>query len=263
MAEEQAPVTEEVTQEQPAEEEVSRETIDAPAPSRPEHIPEKFWNAETGEVNIDDMAKSYNHLEKFSTGKKEEMKEAVMAELEAEAGEGLPENPDGYKLPALVEGITEEMVENNPLTGWWRKHCHDLGLPEEAFQEGVNQYTDILMGAQADLQAEAQKLGENASERIDAVNSWASSVFPPEEFEAVQVLGTSAMGIAALERMMESQKSAMGRSNEVAKPAQELTIDTVKDMMRDKRYFDPRHRDPAYVRQVDDAWARLNMAGKV
>ena len=55
----------------------------------------------------------------------------------------------------------------------------------------------------------------------------------------------------------------MGRASEVAKPAQELTIDTVKEMMRDKRYFDPRHRDPAYVKQVDDAWARLNMAGKV
>ena len=260
MAEEQ--VTQEAVETAPTED-VSRETIDVPPPARPEHIPEKFWNAETGEVNVDDMAKSYNHLEKFSTGKQEEMRDAVIAELEAEASEDLPEKPEDYKLPPLVEGITEEMVEENPLTGWWREHCHELGLPEDVFQSGVNQYTDLLMNAQPNLDAEAEKLGENASERIDAVNAWATSTFPPEEFEAIQVLGSTAIGIAALERMMESQRSSMGRASEVAKPAHELTIDTVKEMMRDKRYFDPRHRDPAYVKQVDDAWARLNMAGKV
>ena len=155
------------------------------------------------------------------------------------------------------------MVEQNPLTDWWRNHCHELGLPEEVFQSGVNNYTDILMQNQPDLDAEAEKLGENASERIEAVNAWASSQFPPEEFEAIQMIGSSAIGISALERIMDMQKSSMGRSSEVAKPAQELTIDTVKEMMKDKRYFDPRHRDSSYVKQVDDAWARLNMAGKV
>ena len=52
MAEEQ--VTQEAVETAPTED-VSRETIDAPVPARPEHIPEKFWNAETGEVNIDDI----------------------------------------------------------------------------------------------------------------------------------------------------------------------------------------------------------------
>ena len=57
------------------------------------------------------MAKSYNHLEKFSTGKKEEMRDQLLSELQSEASEGLPEEASGYKLPPLVEGITEEMVE--------------------------------------------------------------------------------------------------------------------------------------------------------
>jgi len=37
----------------------------------------------------------------------------------------------------------------------------------------------------------------------------------------------------------------------------------VKQMMNDKRYFDSRFRDRDYVKKVDDAWARLNNAGKV
>ena len=34
--------------------------------SRPEYIQEKFWNAEKGEVNIENLASSYNSLEKLS-----------------------------------------------------------------------------------------------------------------------------------------------------------------------------------------------------
>ena len=81
MAEEQAPATEEVAQAQP-EEEVSREATEQEVMERPEIIPEKFWDTETGEINLEDMAKSYAHLEKFATGKKEEeiAKEAALAE---------------------------------------------------------------------------------------------------------------------------------------------------------------------------------------
>ena len=32
--------------------------------SRPEHVPEKFWNGETGEVMVDDVLKSYAEMEK-------------------------------------------------------------------------------------------------------------------------------------------------------------------------------------------------------
>ena len=63
MAEEQ--ISQEAVESAPTEE-VSRETSDVPIPERPEHIPEKFWNAETGEVKTEDLAKSYINLEKFS-----------------------------------------------------------------------------------------------------------------------------------------------------------------------------------------------------
>ena len=58
-------------------------------------------------------------------------------------------------------------------------------------------------------------------------------------------------------------RSNLSRSENVARPERELGIDDVKTMMNDKRYFDPRHRDSSYVKSVDEAWARLNRAGKV
>ena len=253
--------------EQPVEqqtEDVSRETSEQPIGERPEIIPEKFWNPDTGEINLEDMAKSYNHLEKFASGKKEEMRDSVIAEIQAEALEGLPENKEDYTLPKLVEGITEEMVEENPLTGWWREKCHSMGLDQVQFEDGINQYVDFMQGSQPDIDGEKEKLGENANDRINAVNSWAQSFFPPEELETViSTLGTTAQGISVLERIQDSMRSNLSRSENVARPERELGIDDVKTMMNDKRYFDPRHRDSSYVKSVDEAWARLNRAGKV
>ena len=261
MVEEQ--ITQEAVETAPTQD-VSRETSDVPIPERPEYVPEKFWDEETGETNIEELGKSYINLEKFSTGKKDEMRDSIIAEIEQEAMADLPETKEAYELPKLVEGVTEEMVEENPLTSWWREKCFNTGATQEDFQDGINQYVDFMLGSRPNLEQEVERLGENANDRINAVNSWAESTFPPEQFETiVGTLGTSAQGIAVLETIMDMQKSNMGRSEEVARPERELTVDDVKTMMNDKRYFDPRHRDNAYVKQVDQAWARLNNAGKV
>jgi hypothetical protein len=42
----------------------SKPAVDASKPVRPEHIPEKFWDAEKGTVRVDDLVKSYSELEK-------------------------------------------------------------------------------------------------------------------------------------------------------------------------------------------------------
>lgn len=242
-------------------EDVSRETSDVPVAERPEYIPEKFWDTDAGEVKIDDLAKSYINLEKFSTGKKDEMRESILAELESEAREEVPET---YELPKLVEGITEDMVRENPMTTWWEQKCKDLALPQEMFEEGVNTWIDTIMNSGPNLDDEMGKLGENAKARIDAVTDFAQSNFPPEEFEVIaNMIGSSATGISALERIMDMQKSNIGRSAQVAQPERELTVSDVKQMMNDPRYFDQRFRDRDYVAKVDAAWSRLNNAGKV
>jgi hypothetical protein len=235
-----------------------------PIQPRPEHIPEKFYNTETGEVMVDEMGKSYTHLEKFSTGKKDEMKESLIAELQTEAREGLPEKAEEYTLPKLVDGITEEIVEANPLTGWWRGKCHEIGLPQEEFESGVNQYVDFMLKSLPNQEEEIGKLGENAKERIEAVNNWYFKILPPEKFEIIQAtLGATAQGIEVLETMMENQRSTISHASDVSQPEKEFTMADVKEMMKDKRYFDPRHRDSGYIKKVDEAWSRLQLAGKI
>ena len=57
--------------------------------------------------------------------------------------------------------------------------------------------------------------------------------------------------------MMESTKISKVNSEQYAQPERQLTIDDVRQMMKDKRYYDPKDRDPSYVKKVDDAFARL------
>jgi len=225
---------------------------------RPEYIPEKFWNKETSEPILDEMGKSYSNLEKFVGGKKEEMKKTVQDELQIEAQAHRPPSIDKYELPKLPEGITEDMVRANPMTEWWRNKCWEQAGNQEVFEEGINKYVDMYLGSQVNVNEEKKKLGENADARIDAVNSWASTFFNQEQFEKISgSLGQSADGIEALEKVIDATKQNLSRANQVSRPERLLTISDVKEKMRDKRYYDSRDRDPAYVKEVDEAFNRL------
>ena len=261
MAEEQTQPVEQ-TQEQPVQQEnVSQETEQAtttePSP-RPEYIPEKFWNTEKNEVNMEEFGKSYSNLEKYVGGKKEELRDQIVDELQQEAIAERPEDIQGYELPKLPEGVTEELVNTNPMTDWWRNFCYENAYDQEVFQDGVNKYVDMYVGNQVDIDSEKEKLGENADARLNAVNNWASSVFTPEQYEAISsTLGQSVDGIEALEKMMNMNKQTISNAQNFTQPERPLTIEDVRSMMKDKRYFDPKERDESYVRKVDDAFARL------
>jgi len=243
MADEQ--VTEqEVLEEVPAEE--------TPVAERPEHIPEKFWKE--GNVDVDEMAKSYVQLESYVGGKEDALREKLIEELANEHAETVPEN---YELPKLPEGITEEMVQENPMYSWWQETAKTNGMNQEEYEAGINAYVEMMQSQQPNLEKEMEALGENANSRIDAVNAWASKNFPPEEYEAIQYsLGTSASGIQALERIMEMNKTGV-RSEQFTQPEKQLTMADARAMMQDKRYYDPRYRDDAYVAKVDAAFRML------
>ena len=235
-----------------AEPEVNQDVTHA----RPSHVPEKFWNQETGEVMVDDVLKSYTEMERYVGTKKEEFKDEFLKELEEQA---ITETPEAYTLPKLPEGITDEMVNENPMSEWWAEHCKSNHYSQEEYEEGVNKYIDLMTSMQPDIDQEMSKLGENSKERIEAVNNWASNYFSPQDFETIQYsLGSTADGIEVLEKIMNNtNQTNYNRSQQVAQPDRQLTLDDVRSMMKDKRYFDPRHRDDSFVKKVDEAFQRL------
>lgn len=110
-------------------------TSDNSHPTRPDHIPEKFWDAEKGAVRVDDLAKSYAALEsKLGTppktpetapaapppgGATENTSEALAAQGfdYAKLQQEYAENEGKLKPETLAalkaKGITEEMVADH------------------------------------------------------------------------------------------------------------------------------------------------------
>jgi len=225
-----------------------------PVAERPEYVPEKFYNPETGEIRTEEMAKSYTQLETFSKGKESEMEEKIIEKLATEHAQNVPET---YELPALPEGITEEMVEANPLTAWWKDTAKENGFTQEEFNDGVVAFVENLQSEETDMAHEMEKLGENADARVEAVDNFAQKFFPPDEYEAiVYSLGTSAEGVRALERIMEQGKSGVN-SEQFSQPEKKLTLEDARAMMSDKRYYDPKYRDPSFVAKVDAAFRMI------
>jgi len=243
-------MAEEITEQEILEEVPNEEA--APA-ERPEHVPEKFWV--DGQADYESMAKSYTQLEGFVGGKEDELRDKIINDLASEHDANIPES---YELPALPDGITEEMVTANPMTAWWNETAKANGMNQEEYESGINTYVEMMQLQEPDIQGEMDKLGENANDRIDAVNAFAQKSFPPDEFEVIQYsLGTTAEGIQALERIMEMSSGSGVNSEQYAQPEKRLTLDDAKSMMADPRYHDPRHRDPAYVAKVDAAFRML------
>jgi len=112
-----------------------------------------------------------------------------------------------------------------------------------------------MIPAQPDLDAEIQKLGDNANARLEAVALWAQKNIPSDFQNEIMRLGESAEGVQLLEHMMNamSDENIGGEGNAPTG----LTQDDLNTMMRDPRYWDNRQRDPAFVKQVDEGFAKL------
>lgn len=222
---------------------------------RPEFVPEKFWK--DGKVDLETAFTSYKELETRFTTKTEDL----LKQLDTERRKGLPEAPEKYEVNLGQDApLPKEALEAHPSLDWWRKTAFEAGLPPEKFNEGVGQLVSILT-AGPDLDAEKAALGENADARIAAVGQWAQSRLSSDAaaFEAVRMIGSTADGIRALEKLMGGSE-APDTSDAPREP--DMTPEKVRAMQGDPRYWDRSKRDPAFVKMVDAAFSKLYPAKK-
>ena len=232
------------TQEQAAE--TTSEAATTSDPDRPSWLPEKFTTPEA-------LATSYGELERAFHGKRDDIAAEVRKEIAAEIPEGVPETPDGYVVPETIEITDPEAFAESEIATWWRDTCHAAKLPQEAYEQGLEAYATAIMGAQPDLAAERAALGENADARISAVGAWMEANAKDEsEYEALQRLTETASGVAMLERLTSGQTTLPSDGGGDPIPTQEeLTA-----MQNDERYWKAGSRDPNFIKQVDEAYAR-------
>lgn len=215
----------------------------AESPQRPEWLPEKY---NTGE----DLAKAYKELESKLGTKEEDIRSKLMEEIQSEAFSDRPETAGDYQLP---ESIDQESAVDNKLLSWWADHSFENGYSQEEFEKGIAMYAEAIGDSQPDIEAEAQKLGDNAEQRIEAASLFANKFFPEAALPAIERMCESHEGIIALEAMMEAMKDgSFAGDTQATAGASEKEL---REMMNDPRYW--KDRDPHFIKQVTEGFQQM------
>ena len=215
---------------------------------RPEWLPEKFFK--DGVADYEGLAKSYTEAESYIGKKKEDLTAEIKTQMEEELTKSLPEAPDKYTLPE----IPEQYDTDTPLMDGWKKYCHENKLGQEAFNKGIDLF--IQSQPQVDIEAEKQKLGENANQRIEAVSLWVNKNFDETQRPMFEMMCSTSSGVETVEKIMSMLQNSMAQAPD-STISQGKTREDLQEMMKDRRYWHPSSRDENYVKQIDAAFEKL------
>ena len=233
---------------------ITTDSQEQPAVTKPEFVQDKFWDAERNEVNLENLASSYNALEKKLGSRTEDLSKQIRTDIEQEK---LTKTPEEYKvnLPELPENVDVTVSDDMELVQWWKDTAKQNGLSQEQFDEGVNMFINNAVSALPDINAEMQNLGDNARERIEASELWSKKHLSPESYETFSSLAATADGVKVIEEIMKLTKDSPIPST----PTQVSVTpneDDLKSMLKDPRYWDSSKRDPAYVKRVTELYEK-------
>lgn len=245
--------------------------------ARPDHIPEKFWDAATGAPRVEALAKSYAELEKRNSG----LRDAHRAEFQKEVFGNRPETPEGYqiappeKMPAgvvmldkfepgmpLEEGKVYFAADaTDPMWGKVQAIAHRAGLSQEEFSAEIVPLVAEAMGhrvATAEERALANRefeasLGENGPMRAEHLRGWLRGQVGEDKARAIAGSINSKAAVEAFEDLMIAAGGARFSSTATGAAAARQTEEELRTMMRDPRY----ESDPAYQKQVSEGWRKL------
>ena len=216
--------------------EIETET-DEIMPVKPEMLPEKFWNAETGEIRLDDLIKSYIALEK---------------KLSATPAARIPSSPDDYCVNCDHGLFTPDADLN--------KRLHENGFTPEQVQMvydlAAEKLVPMILEISGEFKAdrEVDRLiaafggPEKWTEMSRQLLAYGRRNLPADVLET---LSSSFEGVMMLHRMMKGEETGLRHGDEVP-PVNETDL---RSMMRDPRYW--RKKDPAFVSKVTDGFKRL------
>ncbi len=182
----------------PSAETTTSSTQEVTPPTRPEGLPDEFWDAGTG-VKQDALLKAYTDLRTAADAKPE----------------GVPESPADYELviPEAYENaeqIREQLDGDSPFLEKARAFLHERGVSQEAFNELFAGYLTDRLGDPAAIEQrkadEATKLGEKSEDRVNAVAAWLNGAVGAKHYEVLRPFITSADAVEALEALQEATK---------------------------------------------------------
>lgn len=227
---------------------------------RPESIPEKFWDAEKGEVRMDALLKSYQELERARTQKPEQKQET---KPEGKPDEGKPQEGDeaaqaavknaGLDWDALGDKIlTEGNIGEDDFAA-----LEKAGIPANVAQE----YIEGVKAAKELSEIRAFQYAGNGDiskgqEKVAAVLKWAGENLSESEIASYNTMLADPQGWkAALDTLAFKASQGGGLAPNLVTdgvtPAGSTAAFSSEAEMT-KAMSDPRYRnDPKYRATVD------------
>lgn len=238
----------------PAEQQPSESKTEVTKPERPDYIPEKFWDAESGQPKVKELANSYSHVEKKLGTSRDEIRAELEKEIQSKQAEGVPES---YEL-IIPEDIVPEGAELNVNKEDPRFQALTKIAKENNWtQEQVNEIVKLDVLAQVEsyntTQQEMAKLGERAQQRVERIYSWATANFSPDTAKVIGSLARSADDVKALEEVIAKQTGKAFHVDEASGDGEVLTREKLRAMRADPKYM----TDADYRAKVDAGYQML------
>jgi hypothetical protein len=223
-----------------------------PPPSRPEHVPEKFWDVEGNQVRVEALSKSYSELERKLSGmipgpKSPEWEQSWRKAL------GVPDAPDAYRIAPKDELVSVDPEVNRRLhaagfTPQQAQLVYDLAV--ERLVPMVQDYAENYRTETAREKLAAEFGGADQWAALaPQIARWGQQNLPAHVYQA---LAASPEGVRAMHRMMSSKEPDLRGFGGSTAPLDE---EGLRKLMSDKRYW--RDHDPAIVRAVSEGFKRL------
>jgi hypothetical protein len=238
-------------------------------PSRPEGIPEKFWDAEKGEVRLTELAQSYGELEKKFSAAPPAAEETADEDVEVdpktgkiakkteEAAEEAADNP----VTSVIEAARAEFDESGSFTEETSEKLAKAGIPVEVQQV-------YLAGLEALQEKQTATVHGyvGGADNYNAMAKWAGSNLSDAELDAFNAsLGNPALAQNAVIGLFARFQSARPSEGRKLAPVNGAGGDTDTFGSRTEltnAMSDPRYKtDPVYQKQVMEKLARTRAAG--
>lgn len=228
---------------------IENTTTTPTTPQRPEHVPEKFWDAEKGTVKVDELAKGYGELEKKQSGKKEETTTTTTTP-----------NPEQKPTGVDFTALAKEAASN----GGKLKDETRAALKEQGADLSV---VDTFLGglkAKADsIVADITKAAGGADKLTD-IYEWARANLTQEEisaYDSVLDAGNPEASKLAFAGLLSKYTAANGQDPNLVRAEGGSNTSGVKPFASQQEMVaamkDPRYKngDPAYHKEVQQRLA--------
>lgn len=258
-----------------------RETLpeDWTAPGRDEtgtevQIPLRKHPALAKYGSKDEAIKALAHAQRLLGKKSEAAPSLLSAEADeaAEPGRLRPERPEDYQLPELE--LPEEFRVDEGLRAAFLAKAHELGLSDGQAGglyawflplnvQGLREHeartkTARQQSYERELGALRQAHGGSARGVLEAARKAVMALGGQDLMDRLTETGAGndARVVQAFARIAPLVSEAGMRGRDAA-PAQVMSPQRLREMMRDPRYYDPSRRDAEFVRQVREGFEAL------